>query len=72
MTANKSNKWTSKTILNTGPHSGKPLDKVPASYLIWINDIIGVDRKSELGVYISENIDAIRERNEHENKLNGE
>lgn len=59
--------FTDETIKPTDPHKGKKLKEIPASYLIWLNDIIGVDRKSELGIYITENIDAIRERDKQEN-----
>lgn len=50
-----------------GKYKGTPLGEVPAHWYMWINNIIGIDRTSELGIYITENIEAIRERNNQSN-----
>lgn len=61
-------KYTDATILDRGRYKGSPLSEVPAHWFIWMKDLYGIDSNSQLGVYINENIDAIRERNEKENK----
>lgn len=63
-------KWNDQTVIPIGKYQGYTLSDIPASYFVFMLDIFGVDKKSELGIYINENIDAIRERNELENKMN--
>lgn len=62
-------KWNEKTVMPSGKYQGTILSDIPASHFIYLDEIFGVDRKSELGIYITENIDAIRERNEQEKQI---
>lgn len=59
---------TDDSILTISIYAGRKLKDVPASYFVYLNDIYGVSRISDLGVYISENIDALRERKQKETK----
>jgi len=43
-----------------GKHAGKPMQDVPASYLHWLWTKEDFDKKSPVGVYISENIEALK------------
>lgn len=61
-------KWNDETVMPAGKYPGKKLKDIPAHWFVFMCDIFGVDRKSPLGIYIDENIDAIRKRNEKEQK----
>ena len=62
--------WTFQTIMPSGKYKGTALGNVPTYYLIWLYDTYGVDKKSPLGIYLHDNIEAIRQEYKRNNKNN--
>ena len=47
--------YSDQSKMPFGVHGGKSLVNVPASYLLWLADQKGFDKKTPLGVYIENN-----------------
>lgn len=50
-----------KSIMPWGKYRGKRMEEVPADYLLWLYDNNKINGKSEVLLYISENLAALRE-----------
>lgn len=56
-------KYTDETIMPFGKYVGRPMDKVPASYLLWMADQSWAKQWPDILQYIEENRTVLEKEN---------